>query len=427
MIVLEANTSPFRHGRSRSTCINTRMRTRDHANENKMLLFEEESDYSCFVDIDSQDETNNNLRVYKENMSMPPICNNHQAQALSPHDNATLAEHYYDDHVDALQLRNWIRHGSRTFPVSAMSSERHVVFTEDETSRHFEAPMDEGTKRITCKSNSLEESKALESNIPEERYRAMQVIAALANVLAIPSDQPTEPSEHYSTNETTPFKAVHTSQYIETKVKKSNCFETDSPNSVMMIGSPKFQRLDSRTLSLPPRKTVTLPRKSSLKCFPLSSSERLSTTTTVNSNTSARSSSSLHSLNTMKRTVSFGTLRTREYNVALSDHPSCSCGPPIQLGWEFREKEPVGVHEYELSRSPRRSPHDMVLNYHVRHYLLLKRAGYSPEDIDNAMKEVDRVKRQRMLTDILLPWESLVQSVNDMITMITGMTTRIDR
>ena len=161
----------------------------------------------------------------------------------------------------------------------------------------------------------------------------------------------------------------------------------------------KMLHKEDRANSLPSR----LPRKSSMKRFPSMQSASSSTEGTA------------ASAKTVKRTVSFGKLETREYSIALSDHPSCSFGPPISLGWDFRDKEAIELDHYEEQRAPRRSMHQMVLSYNVRRYLLLKRAGYSNDELEQAMHEVDRVKRQRLVTDLLLPASKIDETLEDVV------------
>jgi hypothetical protein len=161
-----------------------------------------------------------------------------------------------------------------------------------------------------------------------------------------------------------------------------------------------FTRLsqDARAQSLPACPAGSLPRKGSLKRISSLYSQ-------TNSDTGSSSS--------LKRTVSFSSLNVREYNIALSDHPSCSYGPPIQLGWDYRQKKAVQVEDYEevKLKQPRRSRHDMVLSYNVRRYLLLKRAGYSDQDLEEAMSEVERVKRERVVTGMFLPASKLDETM----------------
>eukprot|EP00934_Nitzschia_sp_Nitz4_P008909 Nitzschia sp. Nitz4//scaffold66_size103028//90872//91996//NITZ4_004514-RA/size103028-processed-gene-0.16-mRNA-1//1//CDS//3329556398//8899//frame0 len=113
----------------------------------------------------------------------------------------------------------------------------------------------------------------------------------------------------------------------------------------------------------------------------------------------------------LQRTVSFSSLSIREYPPALSDNPSCSFGPPIQLGWEHEAEETLHIDHYEETRQPRRESHDLVLSYYDRRYLLLKQAGYSRREVKETMKEVERVKRERMVTDLFLPVHMLDETV----------------
>lgn len=166
----------------------------------------------------------------------------------------------------------------------------------------------------------------------------------------------------------------------------------------------RMLRSDDRANSLP----SPLPGKSSMKRFP-----SMQSTSTVDSSTPNGK--------TVKRSVSFGKLETREYSIALSDHPSCSYGPPISLGWDFRDREAVELEQYEEERLPRRTMHQMLLSYNVRRYLLLKRAGYTHNELEQAMNEVDRVKRQRLVTDLLLPASKIDETLEDVMGHVKRM------
>lgn len=100
-------------------------------------------------------------------------------------------------------------------------------------------------------------------------------------------------------------------------------------------------------------------------------------------------------------TVSFSNLEIREYNVALSDHPDCSYGPPIQLGWSYSKKCDVSVDDYEQSTSKRnkRTGRDLLLSSPERRELLLEEGGYSKEELLWAFQEVERVKLERRLSE----------------------------
>ena len=93
--------------------------------------------------------------------------------------------------------------------------------------------------------------------------------------------------------------------------------------------------------------------------------------------------------------MSFSNLEIREYNIALSDHPDCSYGPPIQLGWEYCEQETVTVDDYEQQRTPRRRSRFLLHDAFDRS-LWLNQAGYTEQELQSAMEDVHRVKQERL-------------------------------
>jgi hypothetical protein len=100
----------------------------------------------------------------------------------------------------------------------------------------------------------------------------------------------------------------------------------------------------------------------------------------------------------LKHNVSFSNLSIREFNIALSDHPECTVGPPIQLGWNYFDQDPVPVDLYEQTRQPRNRGRRLLLPDLVRRYMLLEEAGYTKRDLQSAVAEVQRVKRERKST-----------------------------
>lgn len=189
----------------------------------------------------------------------------------------------------------------------------------------------------------------------------------------------------------------------------------DEDDGVSVGVEGHFARLttNDRALSLPTKSytaTANLPRKPSLK--------RVSSIPCCKPQNQFGSVPSDLDGPDLKRTVSFGTLETREFSIELSDHPSCSYGPPIQLGWDYHDQETRNVDEYETSRVPRRHVSDMILSYNVRRYLLLKRAGYTPAELRDAMRQVDKVKRERILTDLFWPVAGLDETLEEVVLRI---------
>lgn len=126
----------------------------------------------------------------------------------------------------------------------------------------------------------------------------------------------------------------------------------------------------------------------------------------------------------LQRTVSFSSLSIREYPPAISDNPSCSFGPPVQLDWDYEAEETHPIDHYEESRQPRRTSHDLVLSYYDRRFLLIKQAGYSRREIKEAMKEAERVKRERMVTDLFLPAQALDETMENVVDTVKRFFTK---
>lgn len=116
----------------------------------------------------------------------------------------------------------------------------------------------------------------------------------------------------------------------------------------------------------------------------------------------------------LKRSVSFSNLSIREYNLALSQNPSCSYGPPVELDWQYQRQCVVDVDDYEQRRSPRKSRRDMLLSPILRCRLLRQR--YSKDEVRHAMKEVAKIKHQRKMTDYWLPLSLLQEMWVDLTT-----------
>ena len=108
----------------------------------------------------------------------------------------------------------------------------------------------------------------------------------------------------------------------------------------------------------------------------------------------------------MKRSISFSNLQVREYDLTIGDNPSVSYGPPVQLSWQYSESKAIEIEEYEtekqLDRSlGRRSKRVENISWAKRE-ALLKRQGFSQDDIDARMKEVNKVKQGRSVTKALV-------------------------
>jgi hypothetical protein len=305
-----------------------------------------------------------------------------------------------------------------SYSVSGLSSDDSLEAACDQDFDYYDH-MDESVEtrdETTITTHSTDTSEQTDANrivaTNDEQQRALQVIADLANLLSPTLSEPAQGSQPSATcAPLTPATSSSLStqslpssmQSNSTNARQSTRPTMSRDQSEPSLPDTRFHRLNHRSMSLPAYKPATLPRKSSLKKL---SSFTESTTTATTNNTRH-----LH------RSVSFGTLQARVYNLALSDHPSCSVGPPIQLGWEYEQDDPVCLHEYENNKSPARSP--QVLNSKLRQHLLVKRAKCTRQEIMAALREVDRVKRQRAATNIMLPIDRLWQRLQDVLSIAT--------
>lgn len=111
--------------------------------------------------------------------------------------------------------------------------------------------------------------------------------------------------------------------------------------------------------------------------------------------------------------VHFGSLEMRNYEVVLGDHPDCSSGPPISLGWAYAESNPISVERYEEIKpsSSRRSMDQLELNYFVRKRMLRRESLVSDEDMRNRIDDVNRIQKQRLHTKRMQPVYKLREAI----------------
>mmetsp|Transcript_24318 Transcript_24318/g.34792 ORF Transcript_24318/g.34792 Transcript_24318/m.34792 type:complete len:182 (+) Transcript_24318:301-846(+) len=90
-----------------------------------------------------------------------------------------------------------------------------------------------------------------------------------------------------------------------------------------------------------------------------------------------------------KKSVSFNSLDIREYTQILGDHPFCSDGAPVSLGWNFEVKPSVLLDEYEKSRCSRRSGESLRLSVNDRREIL---QDYSDNDVRRVQRRLHRAR-----------------------------------
>ena len=124
----------------------------------------------------------------------------------------------------------------------------------------------------------------------------------------------------------------------------------------------------------------------------------------------------------INRNVHFGRVHIRQFGISISENPCVSEGPPIELGWDFRQQQPsqaLSVDQYEAIRLPRRRRRlqDFLLTDRERRRMLLAR--YTHQDIKECIRQVEQIKRQRVLTYLMLPASALDEAAEDMYRYVT--------
>ena len=95
--------------------------------------------------------------------------------------------------------------------------------------------------------------------------------------------------------------------------------------------------------------------------------------------------------------VEFGVINVREYNVELGNHPDCRDGPPLALGWRYRDLKRIDLETYEACRPPRRNPSELVMSFYERK-CILRSSGVKDMEIYAAIEEVEKSNRDRLQT-----------------------------
>jgi hypothetical protein len=86
----------------------------------------------------------------------------------------------------------------------------------------------------------------------------------------------------------------------------------------------------------------------------------------------ASSCSSSSSSSKTNRTVTFGDCHVRSYAQVLGDHPYCSMGCPLSLGWDYQQEPPSSIDAHNL---PHAENQDLRLTWQERKAILETSTG----------------------------------------------------
>lgn len=119
--------------------------------------------------------------------------------------------------------------------------------------------------------------------------------------------------------------------------------------------------------------------------------------------------------NLKKRSVSFHKLEVREYDLTMCDNPSVSIGPPVGLDWHYKVLGTADIEEFEKNRCHRRTQRELLMNYYYRVDLLKNSLNFNEAEIAKVVKEINRTKIKRSITNALLPASKVEEVVESAI------------
>lgn len=148
-------------------------------------------------------------------------------------------------------------------------------------------------------------------------------------------------------------------------------------DNVPLIGEYKYSNQDNNSLN-----DVTSEESSSQSCIALpltTPSERCigKNCTTISSSLDhaghrfPANENSTRKSRVMNSKVKFANILIREYDIVIGDHPCCTLGCPLSLGWDYSDsKAVVTIDEYEANRPPRRSRSNLKTSWEQRKQML---------------------------------------------------------
>ena len=109
-------------------------------------------------------------------------------------------------------------------------------------------------------------------------------------------------------------------------------------------------------------------------------------------NSSPKSTSCNKSTSPRRKSVTFSTVKIREHQIIVGDHPCAADSLPLSLGWAHAEESRVvDLNTYETIRSPRRRcVSDMQLSFFDRKDILKRVGGLSERDIVHEQRRAFR-------------------------------------
>jgi hypothetical protein len=89
-----------------------------------------------------------------------------------------------------------------------------------------------------------------------------------------------------------------------------------------------------------------------------------------------------------KKSVGFASIDIRRHSIVIGDHPCCTMGCPLSLGWDYSDAVAQTLEQYEATRSPRRTRRDLRTSHEERRAMLADE--HSDGEIRRAARKLHR-------------------------------------
>jgi hypothetical protein len=118
--------------------------------------------------------------------------------------------------------------------------------------------------------------------------------------------------------------------------------------------------------------------------------------------------------------VRFSSVEVREYPICMGDNPGSFKGAPISMDWDFFASKTLPVDDFELR--PRRLQMQQFYMDPLQRVLILKRVGYSGDEIKEGTARVNELRARRQRTKDSLRFTPFFESSERVIRGILNQT-----
>ena len=121
------------------------------------------------------------------------------------------------------------------------------------------------------------------------------------------------------------------------------------------------------------------------------------------------------------KSIRFGVVEVREYNIVPSFNPGGTSGAAIELGWMYVVNQNMTIDNFEELRSKERSNNFIEEKRltKLERETLLKRGGATDQQIQQAAKRSAIIRNQRRKSTQMMQCDSLVENLESLFSRVS--------